>query len=123
MESITKEQIDYMEMWFARDKDGMLYVYCEKPLRDEENGAWEELELDINYQPLCLFDKYEDITWENSPIKVSDYFTVYSQKQWKPSEEQIRVVARLRHCLLEDVRGDDIMILDELLEELKGLKE
>ena len=45
------------------------------------------------------------------------------QNTWKPSDEQIRVVNRLRHCFLSDVSGNDIVILDALLEQLKKLRE
>lgn len=69
--------MDYknIEMWFARSKSGMLYVYVAKPVRDKESGEWEDLESENDYQPLCLYDEcYLDITWDNSPIKVSNYF-------------------------------------------------
>lgn len=64
--------IDYknMEMWFARSKGGMLYVYVAEPVRDEEFGEWEELESENDLYNEC----YLDITWDNSPIKVSEYF-------------------------------------------------
>ena len=65
--------------------------------------------------------------WNPIPMIVDkdDWFTTdwlkSIESRWKPSEEQIRVVARLRHCLLEDVRGNDVVILDNLLEQLKAL--
>ena len=69
--------MDYenIEMWFARDKENnFLYVFIAKPVCDEY-GNWEDLESENGYEPLCLYDeRYPDITFENSPIKVSDYF-------------------------------------------------
>lgn len=69
--------MDYenIEMWFARDKENnFLYVFIAKPICDEY-GNWEDLESENGYEPLCLYDeRYPDITFENSPIKVSDYF-------------------------------------------------
>ena len=70
--------MDYknMEMWFARDTEyNFLYVFVAKPIYNEEQGVWEDLESENGYEPLCLYDEcYLDITFENSPIKVSDYF-------------------------------------------------
>lgn len=60
-------------MWLARSKDGHLYGYLGKPLRDEEFGEWEDLEAKFDYSPLPFFFEYDtrkDITWENSPIEV-----------------------------------------------------
>lgn len=70
--------MDYknIEMWFARSTEyNFLYVFIAKPTYNEEYGVWEDLESENGYEPLCLYDKcYLDITFENSPIKVSDYF-------------------------------------------------
>lgn len=70
--------MDYknMEMWFARSTEyNFLYVFVAKPIYNEEQGVWEDLESENGYEPLCLYDEcYLDITFENSPMKVSDYF-------------------------------------------------
>ncbi len=70
--------MDYknIEMWFARSTEyNFLYVFIAKPTYNEEYGVWEDLESENGYEPLCLYDKcYLDITFENSPMKVSDYF-------------------------------------------------
>lgn len=60
-------------MWLARSKDGILYGYLGKPLRNEEFGEWEELESGYDYAPLAflsVYDTRKDITWGNSPIEV-----------------------------------------------------
>lgn len=70
--------MDYenIEMWFARSTEyNFLYVFIAKPTYNKECGVWEDLESENGYEPLCLYDECcPDITFENSPIKVSDYF-------------------------------------------------
>ena len=65
-------------MWYARNKNGQLYVYIGKPTWNDEMEEWEDLEtpLELDYQPLPLLslfnlDKRKDITFENSPIEVN----------------------------------------------------
>lgn len=56
-----------MELWIARDKDGSLYLYGEKPER-EECGMFAVSTTD-DY--CALIDTLlPEITWENSPRKV-----------------------------------------------------
>ena len=64
-------------MWYARNKNGQLYVYIGKPTWNDEMEEWEDLEtpLELDYQPLPLLslfnlDKRKDITFENSPIEI-----------------------------------------------------
>ena len=65
-------------MWYARNKNGQLYVYIGKPTWNEECEEWEDLETpeELDYQPLPLLasfglDKRKDITSENSPIEIN----------------------------------------------------
>lgn len=62
-----------MEIWIARDKDGLLYLYDYKPQKNEisgkftcgikSNGDWsEEYELNSHLFP--------ELTFENSPQEV-----------------------------------------------------
>lgn len=52
-------------MWIARDKNKQLFVFTEKPVRDEYYSTF--------YGDECLElnkDEFPEITWENSPIKI-----------------------------------------------------
>ena len=56
------------KVWIARDKDGSLYLYSEKPYKDirmfvsaaDDNG--DIFKLDKN--------SHSEITWENSPQQI-----------------------------------------------------
>lgn len=54
------------KVWTARDKDGKLYFYSKKPIKDEcmfvTDGYGDFFELDKNSHP--------EITWENSPQQI-----------------------------------------------------
>lgn len=55
------------KLWIARDKDGSLYLYSKKPIKDERmfvthGGTLDVLQLDKNSHP--------EITWENSPQRI-----------------------------------------------------
>lgn len=53
-----------MEMWIARDKDGELYLYIDKPDRNEQRFfKYPFVEIQKKYFP--------SLTWENSPQKVT----------------------------------------------------
>lgn len=56
-----------MEMWIARDKNGELYLYNEKPFRREKDFF-----LDIAGFDFCEVPKeyLPSVTWENSPQRV-----------------------------------------------------
>ena len=49
-------------MWIARDRDGCLFAYKEKPTRRELLGIF----YSENLAPLPS-DLYPEVTWENSP--------------------------------------------------------
>lgn len=52
-------------MWIARDKSGELYLYNNKPVREDETfsntTSW--------LQWLCP-RTFPEVTWENSPVEV-----------------------------------------------------
>lgn len=61
-------------MWIARDKDGELYLYNERPVREDsryEKGTFYSGYFYGEY-PSIRLDKNEflEVTWENSPQQV-----------------------------------------------------
>ena len=54
------------KVWIARDKDGSLYLYSKKPLKDGRmfvtDGTGDMFQLDKN--------SHSEITWENSPQRI-----------------------------------------------------
>lgn len=57
-------------MWVARDKDGCLSLFWDKPVRDEQTEQWllSDNSTEVNYlrEEDCQFK----ITWEDEPIEV-----------------------------------------------------
>ena len=54
-------------MYVARDKDGTLWLYTEKPRREEESGLWF---LDINKNMQINSEEFPQLKWEDEPIEV-----------------------------------------------------
>ena len=59
-----------VDAWIARDKDGLLCIYFYKKPHLVENCVW--VPYDTGYDCAVLdSESYPDVTFENSPIKVS----------------------------------------------------
>lgn len=59
------------DMWIARDKDGQLYAYDKRPIRQELYGFF--IAGVANGKIIEIFSGfYQEITWLNSPVKVND---------------------------------------------------
>ncbi len=57
-----------MEMWIARDKNGLICLFKTKPIRHNEIFCSDDY-----WNTSCLslgFDAFPEVTWENSPKKV-----------------------------------------------------
>lgn len=52
--------------WVARDKDGTLCLYGEKPKKVEPSKTWGGAVIFVHY---CR-DLFPDLTWEDGPIEV-----------------------------------------------------
>ena len=64
-------------MWIARDKDGCLYFYEEKPWRQEIDKMWIDFPIYLDYKLDdigCITqldsDLYPELTWDNEPIEM-----------------------------------------------------
>lgn len=66
-------------MWIARDKDGWLCLYKEKPVRQLVEEFW--MDADINYYldykedgvgcfKIIDSELYPELTWEDEPIEI-----------------------------------------------------
>ena len=62
-----------LDKWIARDKNGLLYIYDEKPRRDEGCEVF-YTEFGSGYSfNRCFSDVlFSNVTWENSPIQYRD---------------------------------------------------
>jgi hypothetical protein len=56
-----------MKLWIARDKDGMLYLYEEKPNLAYSNAPYFDADSGCYDLPIGLFP---EVTFENSPQEV-----------------------------------------------------
>ena len=54
-------------MWIARDRDGSLWLYEDKPIRDEDRWVCKSNLGCAEIVEYCLFSK---VTWENSPLEL-----------------------------------------------------
>ena len=64
-----------MKMWIARDENGWLFAYENKPFRKERDGIFEvsHLEGEWNWAELDTLpfsEMFPSVTWENSPQEV-----------------------------------------------------
>lgn len=66
------------KIWITRDKEGDLFVFDAKPIRNKEYGIFvcdkhEDNCREIEEEPSERFDPFyglfPDLTWENSPIE------------------------------------------------------
>lgn len=63
-----------IKMWMARNKNGGLFLYPQKPTKAQvwEEGRWVERPWFTGVQFIRLDSKsFKDITYENSPQKIS----------------------------------------------------
>jgi hypothetical protein len=72
---------DLSELWVARDKDGALFLYEAKPIREGNNQWWsigegsdELIEIDSDFLP--------ELTWENSPQLVELSIKTIEKKEY-----------------------------------------
>lgn len=58
-----------MNLWIARDKNGELYIYCNKPELDKIAKIFYATSDDVDP---CQIDEvfYPEVTYENSPKKL-----------------------------------------------------
>ena len=61
------------KLWIARDKDGELYVYTNKPDFNSDKEVFEpnSVEDDCSFLPK---DFYPEVTFKNSPLLLGVYF-------------------------------------------------
>lgn len=54
-------------MWIARDKDNSLWLYNEKPIRNEEENDWSPTDIVVGALDTNMFP---ELRWEDEPIEV-----------------------------------------------------
>lgn len=70
-EKVILKNIDKRFKWIARDKNGNLFIYCEKPIKRE--SAWGS-EIIFDYEVMIIFNHlFQFIKWEDEePYLVED---------------------------------------------------
>lgn len=56
-----------MKLWIARDKDGYLYLYDKKPIREKD---YFDSNTEGKYNTLLHSSYFPEITFENSPREI-----------------------------------------------------
>ena len=59
-------------MWLARNKDGTLCLFNDKPTINHSKTSWAVKNCDYGY-PIWngkMIARFPDVTWENSPVAV-----------------------------------------------------
>lgn len=97
-----------MSVWIAKDKDGALYVYENKPLL-EKSGCWapDYDEMNVTYSDCFQVDpnNYQEVTFGNSPVKmisamkVGEIVKKEKQKQLESIIERVRDLCNIRQVL------------------------
>ena len=97
-----------MSVWIARDKDGVLYVYENKPLL-EKSGCWapDYDEMNETYCDCFQIDpeNYKEVIFGNSPMKMISAAKVVElvkkekQKQLESIIERVRDLCNIRQVL------------------------
>ena len=59
-------------MWLARNKDGSLCLFNDKPTINYNKTSWAVKNCDYGYSIWNkeLMARFSDVTWENSPVAV-----------------------------------------------------
>ena len=119
----TKEQRDVLEKAMA--DAGYTFDFEKKELKKiEQNPAWSEEDKGIVTELIGIFESAVDGGHVSFPYRlIKDYIRVlkscFPQNTWKPSEEQIMVLAKAS----ETYCGIDKSVLNSLYNDLKKLRE
>ena len=112
IERLILEKTEQCYEWIARDKDGELDIYEEKPSRNEVEGLF-----DTEVGKVDIFDRrfsdvlFKNITWENSPIQYrnSELLTPkereYLKFVFKPFASDIVYVQKRQFSDVEHIRA------------------
>ena len=112
IERLILEKTEQCYEWIARDKDGELDIYEEKPSRNEVEGLF-----DTEVGKVDVFDRwfsdvlFKNITWENSPIQYRDSELLtpkereYLKLVFKPFASDIVYVQKRQFSDVEHIRA------------------
>lgn len=105
--------------WIARDRDGWLYVYKDKPEISGDEFMCRESNTPNRFVCLALFKNiFKGVTFENSPILfrepvLDDVERRYLKQVFRPFHKQIKCVRKISYypyeCLMVDLKinGED----------------
>ena len=112
IERLILEKTGQCYEWIARDKDGELDIYEEKPSRNEVEGLF-----DTEVGKVDMFDRrfsdvlFKNVTWENSPIQYRDSELLtpkereYLKLVFKPFASDIVYVQKRQFSDVEHIRA------------------
>ena len=102
-EKCILERTDKSYKWIARDKNGELCIYDEKPYRNEFDRVFKMKFGICNLFNKCVSDVlFKNVTWENSPIQYRDSELLtpkereYLKLVFKPFASDIMYVQKMR---------------------------
>ena len=112
IERLILEKTEQCYEWIARDKDGELDIYEEKPSRNEVEGLFDTEVGKVDVFDRCFSDVlFKNITWENSPIQYrnSELLTPkereYLKLVFKPFASDIVYVQKRQFSDVEHIRA------------------
>ena len=112
IERLILEKTEQCYEWIARDKDGELDIYEEKPSRNEVEGLFDTEVGKVDVFDRCFSDVlFKNITWVNSPIQYRDSELLtpkekeYLKLVFKPFASDIMYVQKVQLNNIEYIRA------------------
>ena len=111
IERLILEKTEQCYEWIARDKDGELDIYEEKPSRNEVEGLFDTEVGKVDIFDRCVSDVlFKNVTWENSPIQYrNSELLTFKEKEYlkfvfKPFASDIMYVQKVQLNNIEYIR-------------------
>ena len=112
-EKVIARNIDKRYEWMARDKDGELYVYFDKPSKNESGGFFGGNKICCDcVSELLDCGLFESVRWEdNEPTRISDIYNPqildevereYLKTVLEPFHDEVEYVRKLENYLIYD---------------------
>ena len=98
--------------WIARDRDGRLCIYDEKPYRNEFDRVFKMKFGICNLFNKCVSDVlFKNVTWENSPIQYRDELLTPKEREYlklvfKPFASNIMYVQKVQSNNIEYIKAN-----------------
>lgn len=101
--------------WIARDKNGELYVFSEKPIRD--GGMWNIVDRQTDWSMIKDEKLFPDVLWEdNFPTKIEDFMNEYKPSQNDKDDKEKVTIPKFVANWIEQHKQGNHKLLDALIE-------